>query len=580
MHDLIFSKKYPLLLCLFIAACAGIMLVLGVDATKRHSPQRPDTQRSRDHDGCTDNKAGILHDKNGQDWRHTDKDRYSRNKSTRIDSIIKNIHALSQSTDLPGCAIRDQWEIRFRSIRALEDFIRQARASGMDAIDSDYALRTVKVRTRDIDLLASLLDDFSKSVEEAGNSYWFQAPPITTSPVRSHGKPTYVPVGPDALYSLGIGTLDASSGTGVTVALIDSGISDIAPIDPSRITSVDLRDTPPSEDTPKSLRAMHGTIMASIIGGQDAQLPGVAPKASFIDVRVLDDQARGDGFTIAKGIVTAVDMGADIINMSIAGMGDDMAVRAAVQYAAQHGVTMVAASGNQGVDQAAYPARYPGVIAVGATDALGQHADFSNSGQAVDISAPGYGVYTALGQDIYVKTDGTSAAAAFVSGTIANVMSEESMPAESATGLVMAYADDSGEPGRDTEFGIGLVDLGRIRDRHEDYVDISTAGYFWAPIEQSEPEAGMPENATLMVSVQNRGTLSAWDVMVEVGINGHAEQHYIAFMEPGQSSSVDTGLTMERLRQEGNAAVSVDVWSTRSHDMHPENNHVTYFLSI
>ena len=369
----------------------------------------------------------------------------------------------------------------------------------------------------------------------------------------------------------------------MTVALVDSGIRDTVLIDASRITSVDLLDSgrevaDDSADESEISKAMHGTIMASIIGGSNEMLPGVAPEVSFIDIKVLNDQARGDGFTIAKGIVTAVDMGADIINLSLAGTGDDMAVQAAVQYAIDNGVTLVAASGNDGMDQAAYPARYPGVIAVGATDALGQHPDFSNTGQEIDMAAPGYGVFAALGEGLVVKTDGTSAAAAFVTGSIAGLMSQESLPAPAATGLVIAYADDTGEPGHDPAFGIGLVDFRRIKDRFEDYDDLATAGYFWHPYQP--PEAGVPENAMLGVSVQNRGTLTVWNIVVEVTINGVPDQYFIDSLEPGQSGSVETGFTMQELQQTGQAVVTVTVWSSDIVDKYPENNTSTFYLSM
>jgi hypothetical protein len=255
-----------------------------------------------------------------------------------------------------------------------------------------------------------------------------------------------------------------------------------------------------------------------------------------------------------------------------------MAVRSAVQYAIDNGVTLVAASGNNGSDQTAYPARYPGVIAVGATDALGQHPDFSNTGEAMDIAAPGYGVVAALGPNTMVRTDGTSAAAAFVSGAIAGLMSVESLPAPAATGLVIAYADDSGEPGHDPAFGIGLVDLRRVRDRFEDYDDLATAGYFWHPYQP--PEAGVPENAMLGVSVQNRGTLTVWNIVVEVTVNGMPSEHFIDSLEPGQSGSVESGLTMQELQQAGSAVVTVTVWSPDIRDEHPENNSSTYYLSM
>jgi len=106
-------------------------------------------------------------------------------------------------------------------------------------------------------------------------------------------------------------------------------------------------------------------------------------------VKVLD--AKGDGYDadVAEGIYWAVDNGADVINMSLGGAGDDPILHDAVSYAVSEGVTVVAAAGNDGSADFQYPAAYPEVVAVAATDASGGLTDFSSYGAWVDITAPG-----------------------------------------------------------------------------------------------------------------------------------------------------------------------------------------------
>jgi len=146
-----------------------------------------------------------------------------------------------------------------------------------------------------------------------------------------------------------------------------------------------------------------------------------------------------------------------------------------------------------------------------------------------------------------VSIDGTSAAAAFVSGSIAGIMSRESVSPAAATGLIMAYASDSGEPGEDPSFGIGLVDLQRVRDRYDNYVDLAVAGYFWHPLFQEDPS--VPENSRLAVSVQNHGTLATWNIVVDVTVNGQQVLYDIESLAPGQTGSVITVLTLQELKQ-------------------------------
>ncbi len=483
--------------------------------------------------------------------------------------------------------ISGEWQIRFTSLDRMKQFVSNISGSVDDVVVVGYdrTLLTARIRTENVRFLENLLNEPENGVIEVGGNHRFYTPHEqypSTSP-DSAARPVYTSYGPDSLKAIGVPDMHSSWGSGVTVALVDSGIMNTGLFNDSHVLSVDMleeagenSDEIPSSDRDPTM-ALHGTVMASIIAGSDELLPGVAPEAAVLDIRALDKDGHGDGFTIARGIVSAVDMGADVINLSLAGTGDDMAVRSAVQYALDNGVAVVAASGNSGDDSPAYPARYPGVVAVGAADAAGQHPSFSNTGEDVDISAPGYGIFAALGRDQYVSIDGTSAAAAFVSGSIAGIMSRESVSPMAATGLVMAYASDSGEPGEDSRFGIGLVDLQRIRDRYDNYVDLATAGYFWHPLVQEDPS--VPENAGLAVSVQNHGTLAAWNIVVDVTVNGQQARYDIESLEPGQTGSVITILTLQELRYMGTASVTVRVWSSDGDDPHPENNSATYYLS-
>ena len=114
----------------------------------------------------------------------------------------------------------------------------------------------------------------------------------------------------------------------------------------------------------------HGTHVAGVIGAAINNGIGVAGMAQvkLMAVKVMNDSGEGTDVTVALGLNWAVDHGANIITMSLGVDGMSTVLQNAVTYASEHGVVMVAASGNSGESQVSFPASYPQVIAVGAVD--------------------------------------------------------------------------------------------------------------------------------------------------------------------------------------------------------------------
>ncbi|WP_329458694.1 type VII secretion-associated serine protease mycosin [Streptomyces sp. NBC_01497] len=270
----------------------------------------------------------------------------------------------------------------------------------------------------------------------------------------------------------------SSKGHGITVAVLDTGVDDTHPdLTGQVLTGKDFIGFGARRGDRSWAR--HGTAMASIIAGHghgpgdsDGVL-GLAPQARILPVRVIlegtdpaRDRARTSrGDALALGIRWAVDHGADVINLSL---GDDSASAhpersedEAVQYALAKGVPVVASAGNGGQkgDHISYPAAYPGVIAVAAVDKYGTPADFSTRRWYADVSAPGVDVVIADPDRHYYEGWGTSAAAAFVSGTVALVRSAypHLTPAQIKK-LLEDTARDAPKGGRDDATGYGLVD--------------------------------------------------------------------------------------------------------------------------
>jgi len=146
-------------------------------------------------------------------------------------------------------------------------------------------------------------------------------------------------------------------------------------------------------------REGHGTFVAGLVAettNNGYALTGLAYDASIMPVRVLDADGTGDAETIARGIRYAATHDAQVINLSLefsldVTSSDIPEVIDAIEFAHEHGVVVVAASGNEGVQQLAYPARSPDVISVGATTRDRCLAAYSNGGPGLDVVAPGGG---------------------------------------------------------------------------------------------------------------------------------------------------------------------------------------------
>ncbi len=153
----------------------------------------------------------------------------------------------------------------------------------------------------------------------------------------------------------------------------------------------------------------HGTFVAGVVAeatNNGLALTSLAYGASIMPVRILDASGLGDESTIARGIRYAVIHGAQVINLSleflpnqVSSASDIPAIVSAIDFAHRRGVTVVGAAGNDQSSQIAYPARVPDVISVGATTRDRCLADYSNGGRGLDLVAPGGGDDTIMPSD-------------------------------------------------------------------------------------------------------------------------------------------------------------------------------------
>lgn len=229
----------------------------------------------------------------------------------------------------------------------------------------------------------------------------------------------------------------------VVVAVIDSGICANHPDLQGRILpGYDFVD---DDNDPTDVFG-HGCGVAGVIAANTNNgigIAGVAPNVQIMPLRVLDNVGLGSYSNIANAIVYAVDNGADIINLSLAGPTSSGILEAAVAYAVDSGVVVIAAAGNFRQPFAFYPAAYPSVIAVGSVDPVTlEQSSFSNFGADVDVWAPGRDILTTNMLGDYEFVSGTSFAAPIVAGIAA--MSEVlNAPLNTEDGVVFLYPPDS-----------------------------------------------------------------------------------------------------------------------------------------
>jgi type VII secretion-associated serine protease mycosin len=264
-------------------------------------------------------------------------------------------------------------------------------------------------------------------------------------------------------------TWSASRGSGVTVAVVDTGVlaahEDLAG---AVVPGVDLAADAPLVD-PWGAGMVdpggHGTHVAGIVAARANNGRGVAggaPSARIMPVRVLDAHGSGTSDDVAEGIIWAVDHGARVVNLSLGG-GESAGMRAAIQYAVSKNVVVVAAAGNafQSGNAPLYPAAYPEAIAVAAVNGNLDHASFSNTGSYVDIAAPGDLILSTYGASVtdYQYMNGTSMATPYVAAAAALVVAKnKALSATRVRQILESTATDRGAPGRDDTFGHGVVD--------------------------------------------------------------------------------------------------------------------------
>lgn len=262
---------------------------------------------------------------------------------------------------------------------------------------------------------------------------------------------------------------DASSKK-VEVELLDSGVSYISALkDVNRIDLVSdegAENTKGFSDTLFNDNSGHGTAMAGLIAANapDGSLTGINPDADLYSVRILDESLQAPVSKVVEGIYWGIENHVDIINMSFGTEVNSEALHSAVKAAADAGILMVAAAGNNSGKGILYPAAYPEVIAVGATTSDGTILSGSATGSELELLAPGSQIISTGMVDGYTAGSGTSLATAEVTGIASLLLGQPGATADMVRGLLRITAKDM--EGTDA----GLVDYGYAKEHFGEYL--------------------------------------------------------------------------------------------------------------
>ncbi|MEY9969187.1 membrane-anchored mycosin MYCP [Streptacidiphilus sp. MAP12-16] len=260
-----------------------------------------------------------------------------------------------------------------------------------------------------------------------------------------------------------------ATGKGVTVAVIDTGVDDTNPqLRGAVAAGTDF--LPKQGGNSLTDPVGHGTMVAGIIAARPTTgtgFVGLAPDARILSLRQNDSQGSGNADTLAQAVNEAVRQHVDVINISqdVASNGkpvalaDNSSLGIAVANALSNNIVVVAAAGNENLSAATYPASFPDVLGVGASDRDNERASaFSETGRSVQVAAPGVDMVSTVPKGGQCVDSGTSFASPYVAGVAA--LLKQLHPTWKAQQIIARIEQTAQrtDPGRNDFIGWGVVD--------------------------------------------------------------------------------------------------------------------------
>lgn len=274
----------------------------------------------------------------------------------------------------------------------------------------------------------------------------------------------------------------------INVAILDSGIDILSDVKFASQTSLI-----PEENTDD--RTGHGTIISNLIARNENGFcqTGILPEdaaVSLYSVRILDENNQTPLSRAIEGIQWCIDSRMDVINMSFGTEAESEILHEAIRKAEEAGILMVSSVGNSGEkgrNITEYPAGYQEVIGVGSVNEKMERSAFSNTGESVELAAPGENIPVTSYWGLQGSGSGTSYAAAHVTAIAAKIWSEN--PDRNAREIRVLLDRSATDMGDEEEYGHGLINY-ECASQHEELADLEENA------EHSEGEGGSSGNAT------------------------------------------------------------------------------------
>ena len=320
----------------------------------------------------------------------------------------------------------------------------------MELHSIDTKMITAATNGQDPETLVSTIKQHETAVEASTNNFFTVAD--VTSNATHAGYPLSMTRVPEVRQH--------TEGKGVVIGMIDTPV-DLEYGDTLLAPFIERIDLVPAGDARNRL---HGTEVAGIMVSKNPRI-GIAPEAKLVAISAFSanpsnpNERRSNSALIAEALELAMRQGVDVLNLSFAGQSDPVVDRL-VGAAVAKGIIVVASAGNNGPQAApAYPAALPGVIAVTAVDNQQRLFAQANQGDYVQLAAPGVGILTTAPGGAFQLSSGTSLASAHVSGAIALLLAANRQAFH--PNILQQTAQDLGMPGKDHEYGYGLMDTER-----------------------------------------------------------------------------------------------------------------------
>lgn len=279
---------------------------------------------------------------------------------------------------------------------------------------------------------------------------------------------------------------DSSLGSGVTIAILDSGIESSHPdLKPNLVAGRNIY----NNNTDVSDICGHGTAVAGAAAGaanNGIGVAGVAGSAKIMPLRIAYwnttyKNCYASYSTIASGITYAADNGARVANASYARVAASSAILSAARYMKSKGGLVFVSAGNSNVDEKI--AADPALVVVSSTTSSDARSSFSSYGSFVSLAAPGSGIWTTGLNGTYKSANGTSFSSPVAAGVAAMMMSARpDLGPDTIQSLLYSTAVDLGTAGRDIYYGYGRVNAGAA---------VAAAKNYGAPADTTKPTAAI-----------------------------------------------------------------------------------------